>query len=99
MFVARFAERSELEGKEGLRPDLEGFINAALVTRDELVSAMDERDARIALGLMEGKTNAAIAEEEQVSTSAISQRALGAGIYAVLRADRLLRSAFEGSPA
>lgn len=96
MFVGRHAAQEATAEPGVLTPDLEDLVNAALIPRDELVSAMDERDARIALGIIEGKTNAAIGEEEGVSASAISQRALGAGIYAVIRAGRLLDRALMG---
>ena len=94
------------EGPQGLRtavvvhPELEaterGFdpflvVNAYLVVRDELISRMSDRDARITLGLFTGRRQEDLAALEGVSQSAISQRASKGGAYAVLEAQRLCR--------
>lgn len=76
-----------------LAPEVEPLVNALLVCRDELVARMDERDARILLGLFAGRTPSAIAEEEGISQPAISQRAGKSGAYAVVEAERLLERA------
>ena len=49
-------------------------VNAYLLCRDTLVSGFDGRQRRIALGVLDGKTLAKIADQEGISTSAVSQR-------------------------
>jgi SatD family (SatD) len=73
---------------------LEGTVNAFLVGRDELVGRMDERDAEILLGLMDGAPLSEVAARIGITTSAASQRAIGRGVYAVLRSHRHLEAAF-----
>jgi len=94
-----FAIGEEVEAEQppflGAAPGLlssgvEPFVNAHLVCRDELVGAMDARDARIALGLLAGRELSAIALDEGISAAAVSQRAIRSGAYAVLHADALL---------
>jgi hypothetical protein len=58
-------------------------LNAFLVTRDHLVSAMDDRDRRILRGLLLGTAAMEIAEEEGVTASAISQRSQRSGALAL----------------
>jgi len=66
--------------------DTEGasLVNAYLLCRDELVSDLDARQRRIVLGLAEGRTLAEIADLEEVSPSAISQRVRRGGIAALV---------------
>ncbi len=49
-------------------------VNAYLLCRDTLVTDFDGRQRRIALGVLDGKRLAQIAEAEGISTSAVSQR-------------------------
>ena len=49
-------------------------VNAYLLCRDTIVSDFDGRQRRIALGVLDGKKLAQIADEEGISTSAVSQR-------------------------
>lgn len=58
-------------------------VNAYLLVRDQLVSGFDGRQRRIALGEVHGKSLSQIAEEEGISTSAVSQRHRG-GINVLL---------------
>lgn len=58
---------------DGSERDLR-MANAYLVCRDELVSAFDGRNRRIALGVLEGRKLSEIAEQEGISASAVSQR-------------------------
>lgn len=76
----------------------EPLINAALVFRDELVARMDDRDARIALGLLFGGTATGIAAEEGISQSAVSQRAVRSGAYALLETNAMLDRALGEEP-
>ena len=50
------------------------MVNAYLLCRDTLVTDFDGRQRRIALGVLDGKRLAQIAEAEGISTSAVSQR-------------------------
>jgi hypothetical protein len=65
--------------------------NAFLLCRDELVAAMDPRDAAAMLGLLADEPLTKIAEAEGVSVSALSQRAIRGGLYAIRRAHLELR--------
>jgi len=66
------------EGAEG-----GDIVNSYLLVRDELVSDFDGRQRRIALAELRGKTLSQIADDEGISTSAVSQRHR-AGIGALL---------------
>lgn len=50
------------------------IVNAYLLCRDEIVSGFDGRQRRIALGVLQGRQLAEIAEDEGISASAVSQR-------------------------
>lgn len=50
-------------------------VNAALMCRDHMFGSLDERSIRILRGLMSGSTKKQLAADEQISPSAISQRA------------------------
>jgi hypothetical protein len=71
---------------DGERPFEVAAVNAFLQCRDELVAAMDPRDAAAMLGLLSDQPLTRIAEEEGVSASALSQRAIRGGLYAIRRA-------------
>ena len=77
----------------GERPFVVAVVNAFLQCRDELVSAMDPRDAAATLGLLVDEPLTAIARAQGVSVSAISQRAIRGGLYAIRQAHRELREA------
>jgi hypothetical protein len=78
---------------DGRRPFEVAAVNAFLQCRDELVAAMDPRDAAAMLGLLADEPLTRIAEAEGVSASALSQRAIRGGLYAIRRAQRELREA------
>lgn len=71
-------------------------VNAFLQCRDELVTAMDPRDAATTLGLLADEPLTSIARAQDVSVSAISQRAIRGGLYAIRQAHRELREAVGG---
>ena len=75
------------------RPFDVAAVNAFLHCRDELVAAMDPRDAAAMLGLLAEEPLTRIAEAEGVSVSALSQRAIRGGLYAIRRAHLELREA------
>lgn len=79
------------EGADGSPPV--GAVNAFLHCRDELVTAMDPRDADIMLGLLVDEPLTSIAERLDVSVSAVSQRAIRGGLYAIRQAHEELREA------
>jgi hypothetical protein len=66
-------------------------VNAFVQCRDELVAAMDPRDAAAMLGLLADEPLTRIAAGEGVSASALSQRAIRGGLYAIRRAQAELR--------
>ena len=68
-------------------------INAFLLCRDELVASMDVRDSATMLGLLLDEPLRAIADVQGVSVSALSQRAIRGGLYAIRRAHAELREA------
>ena len=78
---------------DGHRPLEVAAVNAFVQCRDELVSAMDPRDAAALLGLLDDEPLSRIAEAEGVSASALSQRAIRGGLYAIRRAHLELREA------
>ena len=67
-----------------------GPVNAALLCRDHLVGSLSDRSRRILGRLVAGDPQAAIARDEGVSASAISQRVRGDGLTVVLAAQTLL---------
>jgi SatD family (SatD) len=78
---------------DGHRPLEVAAVNAFVGCRDELVAAMDPRDAAAMLGLLADEPLTRIAEAEGVSVSALSQRAIRGGLYAIRRAHLELREA------
>jgi len=72
----------------------QAFLNGFLMCRDEIVAGMDERDARITLALLMNKRQRTIADEENISQSAVAQRISRSGAYALVHAhDSLLKEA------
>ena len=76
------------EGEPGPSPAL---VNAALMTRDQIVTGLSERSMSVLDGLMRGRRQQDIADELGISPSAVSQRVRAEGIGVVLAADELLR--------
>ncbi|MCW2798899.1 MAG: hypothetical protein JWQ70_371 [Aeromicrobium sp.] len=68
-------------------PDL---TNAYLMSRDQLVSDMNDRSRRLLLGLLKGRTQVQLAEQEHISQSAVSQNLQRSGAFAVLGGVELL---------
>lgn len=69
----------------------DALVNAFLVCRDQILQGFDGRDARILLGLLKGKNQAAIGREVGITQGAVSQRLTRKGGYALLRARAGLR--------
>ena len=69
----------------------EPAVNAALQCRDHLVGSLDNRSRRILGGLLNGTTQAQIAEAEGISPSAVSQRVRRDGLGVLVSAADELR--------
>jgi hypothetical protein len=65
-------------------------VNAALVLRDEMVGGLSARSLGVLRGLLSGRTQREIAEKEDVSASAVSQRVRHDGLAALMASERLL---------
>ena len=76
------------DGEPGPDP---GLVNAALMTRDVVVTGLSERSLSVLDGLMRGRRQQDIADDLGISASAVSQRVRAEGIGVVLAADELLR--------
>jgi hypothetical protein len=76
------------EGEPGPDPAL---VNAALMTRDQVVSGLSERSMSVLDGLLRGRQQQEIAHDLGISASAVSQRIRANGIGVLLSADDLVR--------
>lgn len=65
-------------------------VNAALVTRDELLAGLGEESLSVVAGMLAGMSQKEIAADLGVTPSAVSQRVRRDGLAAVVRADELL---------
>jgi hypothetical protein len=65
-------------------------INAALLCRDHLLGSLDERSVRILKGLLTKQTKTKIAAAEDISASAVSQRAGRDGLDLIVAASQYL---------
>jgi DNA-binding transcriptional LysR family regulator len=71
-------------------PD-QALVNAALMTRDQVVSGLSERSMSVLRGLLRGRQQQEIAADLGISPSAVSQRIRAGGIGVVLATDEMLR--------
>lgn len=71
-------------------PD-QALVNAALMTRDQVVSGLSERSMSVLRGLLRGRQQQEIAADLGISPSAVSQRIRADGIGVVLATDEMLR--------
>ena len=67
-------------------------VNAALICRDHLIGSLDERSLRILKGLLSNHTKKVIAAAEDISASAVSQRAGRDGLDLIVCASQYIRS-------
>ena len=81
--------RTSFRGEQ--RTDVDA-VNAALICRDHLIGSLDERSIRILKGLLSNHTKKDIAAAEDISASAVSQRAGRDGLDLIVRASHYLRS-------
>jgi DNA-binding transcriptional LysR family regulator len=86
--TAYVAADDDLGREPGPDPAL---VNAALMTRDQIVTGLSQRSMSVLDGLMRGRRQQDIADELGISPSAVSQRVRAEGIGVVLAADELLR--------
>ncbi|HEU5105367.1 MAG TPA: SatD family protein [Solirubrobacterales bacterium] len=64
-----------------------GLLNATLTYRDALIAKMRPRSRRLLLGMLLNKPQSALAREERISQSAVSQNLAASGAYAIAAAD------------
>ena len=81
--------RTSFRGEQ--RTDVDA-VNAALICRDHLIGSLDERSLRILKGLLSNHTKKVIAAAEDISASAVSQRAGRDGLDLIVCASQYLRS-------
>ena len=67
-------------------------VNAALMCRDQMIGSVSERSVRLLRGTLAGRTQAELAEDEEISASAVSQRMRHDGLAVIAATDELLRS-------
>ncbi len=77
------------DGVLGVDP---GAVNAALLCRDQLIGELDERDLRIFCGLLDGVSQRELAEQEDITPSAVSQRVRSGGLGVLILAEEELAS-------
>jgi hypothetical protein len=80
--------RTSFRGND--RTDVDA-INAALICRDHLIGSLDDRSLRILKGLLTNHTKKDIAAAEDISASAVSQRAGRDGLDLIVHASQYLR--------
>ncbi|WP_027465352.1 SatD family protein [Curtobacterium sp. UNCCL17] len=68
----------------------ERLVNAYFLSRDHVVSRLAPRARRIALGLVQGRTQAQIAADEGITPSAVSQSVQKSGVAALVEGLRVL---------
>ena len=66
------------------------LVNALLLCRDDIVTGMSDRSRRLLLGLLRGRTQVELADDEAISQSAVSQNLRRSGALAVVAADEVL---------
>ena len=67
------------------------LVNAYLLSRDHLVTAMSARSRRLLLGRLQGRVQTELAAQEGISPSAVSQNLRKSGAHAVVGGAALLR--------
>lgn len=71
-------------------PGAADAVNAYLLCRDQIVSGLDARQRRLALGVLLGRTQKELAAQEGISPSAVSQSVRRSGITTVVQSTREL---------
>ncbi|MDJ0955074.1 MAG: SatD family protein [Acidimicrobiia bacterium] len=70
-------------------PTQAALLAAAVALRDEVLAGLDKSDARITLGLLDGRTQASIAEELGVTAPVVSRRAHGNGLLSLAESAKI----------
>ena len=83
--------RTSFRSEKNARQDVDA-INAALMCRDHLLGSLDDRSLRILKGMLTNQTKKDIAASEEISASAVSQRAGRDGLDLMVQASQYLRS-------
>jgi hypothetical protein len=65
---------------------LDSLLNGYLLFRDTILADFDEVDARIAIGLLEGRSQTVLADDLGMNKSSVSRRANTHGILALIEA-------------
>ncbi|GAB3605859.1 SatD family protein [Conyzicola nivalis] len=68
----------------------EALVNAYLLGRDQIVTAMNPRARRLLLGQLLGETQGVLAQQEGITQSAVSQNLARSGANAVIAGEALL---------
>lgn len=76
------------EAESGPDPDL---VAALLLCRDQVLGSCSPRSRRLLRGLMEGSTQAQLAQSEGISASAVSQRVRADGLGVLLEVEERIR--------
>ncbi len=74
----------------GMAEPVQRLVLAFLLCQDQLLAAMDPKDARIAIGLFEGRLQAEMARELGIAQSSISRRQAENGASTIFRAHQQL---------
>lgn len=77
-------------GPDGTPSPDPAAVNAALMTRDHLVSRLSDRSLSVLRGLLAGRTQKDVARDLGITPSAVSQRVRSDGLAVLVAADELL---------
>ncbi len=70
-------------------PERAALLGAAVALRDEVLADLDESDARITLGLLDGKAQKSIADELGVTDGVVSRRVHRNGLLSLVESARI----------
>lgn len=76
--------RTMIQWAEDSPGEESAVMNAYLMCRDHVVSGLDDRQRRLGLGLLQGKTQRELARAEGISDSAVSQSVRRSGLSLVI---------------
>ena len=84
------ARRTSYQRAEGVPGPEPALVEALLICRDQVMGSLSSRSQRLLLGLLDDRTQAELADSEEISPSAVSQRVRHDGLAAMLEVDHLL---------
>ncbi len=82
--------RSAYRCADGAAGPDEASVNAALVLRDQMLGGLSDRSLSVLRGLLDGRTQREIADDERISASAVSQRVRADGLAVLVAAEEML---------